>query len=961
MSLLKFTSWDALWEYVEYITWKPMYGDDLSNAMWKEQFDAVMRNQVKAVPKADGFEYYFEAGESDVTWVGQGDYVSVSSASSASSSASQAVGGGGVKSAPTVTTVVTDKTTGAVNPADTAKAVKDIGVSTKTGVGALTGAVLNAFGLISLGISIYNYTKYIEIFNEVYDAELPLDSSYNDVLRFAYYKFQLFIAGNEHFIDSITYVPKSVIERMYDFISQHMEEDGTIEGIQLDLSAIQNANISFSLAYPNSRTWRLIPMSTQGYNKFLLPFMYFEENLLHYWILDVLEQLVALGIPVSQVTTNLALSLTNQIVEWITTYAPSEILTYKGVRFIMSFGRTGLKSTPLSLNELVAHIYFYNVDIDTRYDEESDTTYAINLHVQDNDIMPARRLRYGYTGAEAGDFSYEVFTDKTFTGTISSYVVDISFPANEIYITGNAGQSTYSGDMFQYNINGWCNDPLDTDVTLPSELTNFSTNFRYGNIGYTGKGKNYKPDEWLSDVVERKGNDVTPSPELGVLPRYKNWLDIGKGLFKKVGQFDKEGNNTVSDNVPLRVPYGEENNKRIVEHGYNNPHDTESYTDPVSQAESQTGKVNRNDPIDDINNAIEDVVDDYNDSRRTPESIPNPIPQPLPVPTYPTNPPTDTTGDSGDTPTVPQIGGLTASGMVSVYNPTKQQLIDFSGWLWSKDPVNNFFDNFLKIFTNPMDAIIGLHMIYATPISSGSEHIRVGYLDSGISSKVVTQQYFKVDCGNINIPEYYGNATDYEPYTTIHIYLPFIGIVPLKTNDVLGKQLHLEYGVDVMTGTCLAMLTTIKGNSRIMCYTFAGNCAVQIPVSGGNYSQMLVGLAGFIGGTVGAVALGSPIMALGAAHSLMSGNVSVQHSGSLGSNAGACGTRIPYVVITRKSAYDAQNYQHYYGFPSNNHVTLGTCKGYTQVKSCHIETIGRATDNEKTEIETLLKNGIIIV
>ena len=959
MSVIKFTSWDALWEYVEYITWKPMYGDDLSNAMWKEQFDAVMRNQVKAVPKTDGFEYYFETGESDVTWVGQGDYVSVSSTSSASSSAAQAVGGGGVKSAPTVTTVVTDKTTGAVNPTDPAQAVKDVGVSTKTGVGALTSALFKAFGLIPLGITIYNYTKYIEIFNEVYDAELPLDSSYNDVLRFAYYKFQLFIAGNEAFNDTITYVPQSVIEKMYDFISQHMEEDGSIEGITLDLDFIEEANLNFSRASDVSRTWELVPLSTPGYNEIQLPFLYFSENLLHNWILDSFEQIIALGIPIAQSTAELALTLTNQITEWIVANAPHEILTYKHVQFMFNMNRTGMKSTPLSLNELYFTLEF--IDFDIELDSTStDYPIAINLHVDDDSFANARCLKYGHTGENVEDYGYTIITDKTFTGDRNAYSLSISFPSNEIYIDGSSYTYSQSGSC-GFDVNGIIANPMDTDESLPSELTGWYTIFYYSNIGYTGRGKNYKPDEWLSDVVENNGDDVRPSPELGVLPRYKNWLDIGKSLFKKVGQFDKEGNNTVSDNVPLRVPYGEENNKRIVEHGYNNPHDSESYTDPVSQEESQTGKINRNDPIDDINDAIEDVVDDYNESRRTPESIPDPIPQPLPVPTYPTNPPTDNDGDSGDTPTVPQIGGLTASGMVSVYNPTKQEIIDFSGWLWSKDPVNNFFDNFLKIFTNPMDAIIGLHMIYATPISSGSEHIRVGYLDSGVSSKVVTQQYFKVDCGTINIPEYYGNATDYEPYTTIHIYLPFIGIVPLKTNDVLGKQLHLEYGVDVMTGTCLAMLTTIKGDSNIMCYTFAGNCAVQIPVSGGNYAQMLVGLAGFIGGTVGAIALGSPVMAMGAAHSLMSGNVSVQHSGSLGSNAGACGTRIPYVIITRKSAYDAQNYQHYYGFPSNNHVTLGTCKGYTQVKSCHVETIGRATDNEKTEIETLLKNGIIIV
>ena len=523
MSLLKFTSWDALWEYVEHITWKPMYGDDLSNAMWKEQFDAVMRNQVKAVPKADGFEYYFETGESDVTWVGQGDYVSVSSASSASaSSASQAVGGGGVKSAPTVTTVVTDKTTGAVNPSDPAQAVKDVGVSTKTGVGALTGALFKAFGLISLGITIYNYTKYIEIFNEVYDAELPLDSSYNDVLRFAYYKFQLFIAGNEAFNDTITYVPQSVIEKMYNFISQHMEADGSIEGIKLDLDFLKDANINFSRMSDVSRTWELVPSSTPGYNEIVLPFMYFSENLLHNWILDSFEQIIALGIPIAQSTAELALTLTNQITEWITANAPHEILTYKCVHFMFNMNRTGLKSTPLSLNELYFSLEFLDNDIELDY-TQGDTPIAINLHVNDKSFATARCLKYGHTGENVEDYGYNIVTDKTFTGTRNAYGLSITFPSNEILIDGSSYTYTQSGS-YGFDVNGVIQNPMNTDESLPSQLTGWYTMFDYSNIGYTGKGKNYKPDEWLSDVVENNGDDVRPSPEKRVLTRYTNWL-----------------------------------------------------------------------------------------------------------------------------------------------------------------------------------------------------------------------------------------------------------------------------------------------------------------------------------------------------------------------------------------------------------------------------------------------------
>ena len=162
-----------------------------------------------------------------------------------------------------------------------------------------------------------------------------------------------------------------------------------------------------------------------------------------------------------------------------------------------------------------------------------------------------------------------------------------------------------------------------------------------------------------------------------------------------------------------------------------------------------------------------------------------------------------------------------------------------------------------------------------------------------------------------------------------------------------------------MTGTCLAILTTKKGSSEIACYTFPGNCACQIPISGGNYAQMITGLAGFVASGVGAAATGNPLMALGAGASLLNSHLDVSHGGAIGSNAGAMGIRTPYVIITRKSAYEATNYNQFYGFPANKTVQLSSCKGYTRVKHVHIE-IATATANEKKEIETLLKQGVII-
>ena len=445
-------------------------------------------------------------------------------------------------------------------------------------------------------------------------------------------------------------------------------------------------------------------------------------------------------------------------------------------------------------------------------------------------------------------------------------------------------------------------------------------------------------DDYLTNAGVKAVGKI-PNPNSNFQQYYKDWY----GNAKDVAGVDKDENDNVNVFIPMNTPMGDTD--KIINKGVNI--DDDSYND--SQDKTQQGEDLPS--IDDINDSIGDIIPDYDDSPYTPDNLPEPKPG-IPIPTYPTYPnvPNNPTPDS---PKPPSIIGGTATGMISIYNPTKEELSRFSSYLWS----NNFLDNFLKIFQNPMDAVIGLHILYATPITGGKNNIIVGYLDSGVPSDIVTKQYTEIDCGTVNVSELYGNATDYEPYTKVACYLPFVGIVPLKTDDVMGKKVNIKYGVDVLTGTCLATITVtnLKGVTIAM-YTFTGNCAVQLPLSGGNYSGVIRGLVGM----VGSVAVGGAIGAIGAVGSALNSKLDVAHSGSIGSNAGAMGVRKPYLIITRTEPNDALNYNRYYGFPSNKAVSLKSCLGYTKVKEVHVESIDNATITEKNEIENILKSGVII-
>lgn len=299
--------------------------------------------------------------------------------------------------------------------------------------------------------------------------------------------------------------------------------------------------------------------------------------------------------------------------------------------------------------------------------------------------------------------------------------------------------------------------------------------------------------------------------------------------------------------------------------------------------------------------------------------------------------------------------GGTSDRLWSVYNPTLAELNDLGSYLWS----NNIIDILQKFLQNPMDAVISLHKVYCTPPVSGRENIALGYLDSGVETNVVSNQFVTIDCGYIEVPEYFSDARDYDsPYTTVETYLPFVGIVRLKTPDIIGGKVQIVYTVDLYSGACLCKIFVTKRGVKQLLYNYSGNCSMQIPLTGSDRTRLLSGA--LHGATTGAFAGGGIGAVVGAVAGAWMGGTSIDRSSMFSANAGCMGVKKPYLIITRKYSYDAGYYNKFYGYPSNITVNLGTCRGFTKVKSVHIENILRATDNEKTLIETILKQGVIV-
>lgn len=310
--------------------------------------------------------------------------------------------------------------------------------------------------------------------------------------------------------------------------------------------------------------------------------------------------------------------------------------------------------------------------------------------------------------------------------------------------------------------------------------------------------------------------------------------------------------------------------------------------------------------------------------------------------------------DSIDIPPLP-TASASAAGFITLFNPTLGQLNNLANYMWS-----DLFslDTFKKIFADPMDCILGLSIVPVKPASAGTSAVKIGNVSTDVSMNKTSSQYVAVDCGTIDVKEYWGAYLDYAPYTQCEIYLPYVGTKQISVDDVMNKAVHVVYHVDILSGACNAY---VKCGDSVL-YTFVGQCSSSIPISGNDWTNVLNGaisVAGKIGlamATGGATALMSGI---GAASSIISSSKpTVERSGAMSSTGGLLGIQKPYLILTRPKQALPENQNKYTGYPSFITMALSDCTGYTEIDSVHLENMS-CTDEEAEEIENLLKSGVI--
>lgn len=315
------------------------------------------------------------------------------------------------------------------------------------------------------------------------------------------------------------------------------------------------------------------------------------------------------------------------------------------------------------------------------------------------------------------------------------------------------------------------------------------------------------------------------------------------------------------------------------------------------------------------------------------------------------------------TPIPPLNLSATNTDLLSIYTLDQNGVNELAKFIYSDifdATYQEKLNSILKLFGDVMDQIVSFGIVPFAVAGKASDIMPYLDIHAPVHCKIPYSQYITINCGTKTIGNYWNNFLDYSPYTKYELYLPFIGYKEIDADEIVNKNLSIKYRVDILTGDLVCFIT-IDEKVR---YQFGGNCLISLPLnsSAKDTGSVISGVASLTT-AVGGLLLGSGTAAgagiAGAAVNLITDKQTIKHGSSLSSSSNYLGVLNPVLYITRPRQNVPADYGKIKGYPSNITTQLKNLSGYTVIDEIHLENMS-ATDDEIEEIETLLKQGVII-
>lgn len=342
--------------------------------------------------------------------------------------------------------------------------------------------------------------------------------------------------------------------------------------------------------------------------------------------------------------------------------------------------------------------------------------------------------------------------------------------------------------------------------------------------------------------------------------------------------------------------------------------------------------------------------------------------------------------------------------------------------LSSKFLTTNPVDNIVSLIYYPFNIKDQLGLTTKRAVGLGNQTVTYGIPGS---SEPLTMEGYVVnnnmqallDAGSLPLQPFFNDFRDYEPYTTLELFIPYHGSIALLNSEVLGHMLSVKIAVDLLTGSSTAFIF----RDNLIIDQINGNMGVSIPINGleqatynaniynansslkiAKANEQLTNISsGFqiagqaanalASGAMGNIpgAIGSSLSLVGtgltsnlksdiAAQQVANAQFNFDHTTKPIKNCGAptgsnstvgeqyCRLiiRRPYIV-TRPGTDTQADYAENVGFaqyamvgPSDDQTHLGVFSGHVEMTNVKVN--GNMTSKEKEIIKTALMNGVHI-
>ena len=198
-------------------------------------------------------------------------------------------------------------------------------------------------------------------------------------------------------------------------------------------------------------------------------------------------------------------------------------------------------------------------------------------------------------------------------------------------------------------------------------------------------------------------------------------------------------------------------------------------------------------------------------------------------------------------------------GLYNVYALSAAQVKELANYLFSG--VTEIGENLVKlIWGSKRDVIISLYEFPLMVTTQGADTIRFIFdtdLAGLFHGKQLTSEYIPIDFGTIQVDRYSGTFYDFEPYTTLTLYIPYIGYVDLKPTEVVGSTLSIRGYVHLTTGE---LTVNVRSSRTGILGSYSGTIGRMLPIADADATDIYASIIK-TAASLGAVALAGAGMA----------------------------------------------------------------------------------------------------